>query len=354
MTRTNLQGMPPLLTRFLETKTHDRGDAYASASELLLPPRIFHLRRRHEEAIVRDLSEEVYSLWGSMAHAAIEVSHQQRVLDAAKRVESMLREGEGVVGDDNIERAFEEVAEAIEEVARGTAILEERWFAELEIEDGIVRISGQTDHLDFDSETHLFDLKTTAVYWFQRQEKLVARLREWNQAGNVYHWLLVENGYPPETRVTYVAMLRDWHRRAAHGDGYPRRMYEPVEVEVWPRKKQEDFIVGRLRGLLAAEGLPDAELPPCTEEERWADPCFRVEDRKTGRAIPGGASLATKKEAYALIAERGASGVRIVAGGTPTRCLDYCPVRSVCSQWAADSRNPRNVPRSERGQPLIG
>ena len=210
MIYTNKYGLPESLVCAVQSEKYSKGDADYSATELLKPPQIGWLFRKHESDISEDIADVIYRLLGSGIHEVLEKAYQ------------------------------------------GTeAVLEERLFATI---DSSV-ISGA---VDLREKGKIMDYKVTATYKIIRGDH-----EEWEQQLNIYDWLAWKNDHLVN-ELEIIAILRDWKKSQRFKANYPDQGVVTVPFTQWDHDKQEEFIREKI-----AEHQED---PPryCTSEETWS------------------------------------------------------------------------------------
>ena len=279
---TNKHGIPDTFVNVLKRPTYSKGKAHLSATQLLNSPKIVALTKKFEEELEQDVSDMVWSIFGTAIHG---------VLEHGK--------------DDN-------------------HIVEERLHATF---DGW-RISGAIDlQIVTGPDTiSIRDYKTTSA-WAVMNEKI-----EWEQQLNIYAWLVETCKLKIVDSVGIVAIIRDWSRReAAKNPDYPQSPVKEIPINLWPYQQREDFISERISKHSECEFHmeTDEELPPCTPEEMWEKPTTYALKKKGGvRAIK---VYETMEDAEKACDEKVHEiEVRL---GTRTRCESFCPVNNYCQQW---------------------
>jgi hypothetical protein len=282
MKLTNKHGIPDTFLNVLKRPTYSKGKAHLSATQLLNSPKIVALTKKFEEELEQDVSDMVWSIFGTAIHG---------VLEHGK--------------DDN-------------------HIVEERLHTTF---DGW-RISGAIDLqiITGQDKVSIRDYKTTSA-WAVMNEKY-----EWEQQLNIYAWLVETVKLQIVDSVGIVAIIRDWSRRdAARNPDYPQSPVKEIPITLWPYQKREDFISERISKHSECEFHmeTDEELPPCTPEEMWEKPTTWALKKKGGvRAIK---VYETQEEAEsALDPKVHEIEVRL---GSRTRCESFCPVNTYCQQW---------------------
>jgi len=283
MKLTNKFGIPETFINVLRRPTYSKGAAHLSVTQLINSPKIVALTKKFEDELEQDVSDMVWSIFGSAIHGVLE--H----------------------GKDH------------------NHIVEERLHAML---DGW-KISGAVD-LQVVNELggiSIRDYKTTSA-WAVMNEKI-----EWEQQLNIYAWLVdtVKEDFHV-TDLGIVAIIRDWSRReAARNPDYPQAPVKEIPIKIWPYQDREAFIKERISHHSACEFAmeTDESLPDCTPEEMWEKPTTYALKKKGGvRAIK---VYETQEEAEkAFDPKVHEIEVRL---GSRTRCESFCPVNTYCQQW---------------------
>jgi len=282
---TNVHGLPDEVAKVLSKDRYDKGSEHSdySVTTLKTPPRIVQLQRRHKEELTEDVIDNLWSMFGSMAH-------------------NMLEEH----GSDD-------------------AVTEKRFY--LNILDRI--ISGQVDHY---KDGVITDYKVTSAWTLVYG----SRVKEWEEQLNMYAYLCTKSGLPVE-RIRIVTILRDWDRnKALQNQDYPQTPIKIIPITLWSLDEQQDYIVERVYEQKEAEDKKDFALPLCTSSDMWERPstyAVMKEGRKTAVRV-----FDTEEEAKAFLIElisnvtKKSGGEFIqIRSGKRIRCEEYCNVSSFCS-----------------------
>jgi len=281
---TNKYNLPQTFVNIMRRPTYTKGKANLSATELINSPRIVQLRKLHEDKIETDVTEMVWSIFGTAIHG---------VLEHGK--------------DDN-------------------HLVEERLHTEI---DGW-KISGAIDLqiVNEDGSITINDYKTCAA-WSVMNEKI-----DWEYQLNIYAWLVERVKKKPISKLEIVAIIRDWNRRdVVNKAGYPDAPIKVVPIQLWPFEHREKFIQDQitLHSNALFELETGDELPHCTPEQMWEKPTTYAVKKIGG--IKARNVCATQEEATSKIAEYGKDYEIEERQGERTRCANFCSVRDFCSQW---------------------
>lgn len=309
MRLSNNHGIPDTIARAMVKKNamYNAGKVDTSVTQLIQPPQITVLRKKHFSEMVRDASEEMWALLGSGVHTILE-------LGAAENM-----------------------------------VVEERLFLDI---NGW-KISGGIDLQEVDGRfIDVSDYKMTSVWKVMKGDTDP----DWVAQLNMYALLIEKN--KPEYKVrslTICAILRDWKGSEAKRDQfYPQAPIVTVDIPVWSARKRDAYALERIRMHRLArfnDATGDA-LPECSNEERWVKGekwAVRKETVKKATKI-----FDTEDEARALVDEKGKGYVIDYRPGQSLRC-GYCGVARWCSQYALmakDNTDERNHPVPDEQSPL--
>jgi hypothetical protein len=279
---TNKYNVPETLMALATKEYYSKGKADFSVTEIISPPQIQRLRKKHYEQIEQDVSDMLWSLLGSALHVVAERGQTEN------------------------------------------HITEERLHVEIE---GVV-LSGAIDlQKTTESGIVITDYKFTSA-WAIRQDKF-----DWEAQQNIYAWLVSKAKNEKVSGVQICALIRDWSRReAAVKADYPPAPIQVLELPLWPLERTEAYIRERLeahRNAKVADDWGDA-LPECTEEERWirtTQYAVKREGRKTAIRV-----LDSEEEAKELAEKE--KGFVEIRKGEAIRCVNnFCGVNQWCSQY---------------------
>jgi hypothetical protein len=284
MKLTNKHNIPQTFVNVLERPTYSRGRAHISATQLINSPKIVALTQKFQDQLEQDVSDMVWSLFGSAVHGVLEHG------------------------------------------ADANHLIEERINTEV---DGWT-ISGAIDLqiLNEDGTISIRDYKVTSAWTAMNNKK------EWEQQLNIYAWL-VESVKQKEVKdVGVVAIIRDWSRRdAARNPDYPQAPVKEIPISLWSLEDRDLFIRERIADhsdcMFAMD--TDSDLPDCTPEQMWEKPTTWAL-KKTGN-VRAKSIYETEDAAQAALEEAGKEYEIEIRPGERTRCATFCSVSSYCDQW---------------------
>jgi len=281
---TNKHNLPQTFVNVLKRPTYSKGRANISVTGLINSPKIVALSAKFHDELEEDVSDMVWSLFGSAVH---------KVLEHGK--------------DDN-------------------HLIEERIHVEV---DGW-RLSGAVDLQVVNPEgtVSIRDYKTTSA-WAVMNEK-----SEWEFQLNIYAYLVEKVKGKTVADLGIVAIIRDWNRRdAATREGYPEAPIKELPIKLWSMEERERFVQERIALHSAFDFAMEAgeDLPDCTPEQTWERPTVYAV-RKVGNVRAK--SLHESEEEAKAAAEKLGKGYEVeTRPGERVRCANFCPVSQYCQQW---------------------
>lgn len=227
---TNRYNLPETLLRaaVAQNAKYNKGKVERSVTQLLQPPRIDILRRKHFPEIEKDLSEEFWALFGSAVHYILELGKTPNM------------------------------------------ICEERFFLTVAGWD----VSGAVDCQEFHDKgtsVSLVDYKVTTAFVVMKDED--GQKPEWEQQLNMLAYMVAMTKGIRIRDIAIVAIIRDWQRSQGQSDPlYPIAPVVRINLPLWTPQRQAEFMAERVRLHREAEMLSDLDqpMPDCTDEERWS------------------------------------------------------------------------------------
>lgn len=283
MKLTNKFNIPQTFVNVLRRPTYTKGGANLSVTQLINSPKIVGLTAKHQSDLEEDVSDMVWSIFGSAVHSVLEHGKDSNHL------------------------------------------VEQRLHAQV---DGW-NISGAVDlQIDTDDGTQIRDYKTTSA-WAVMNEKA-----EWEQQLNIYAWLVETVRKVKVIDLGIVAIIRDWSRRdAGTRENYPEAPIKELPIKLWTMDERKAFISSRISQHsnfdLAME--IEAELPDCTPSEMWEKAAVFAVRKKGG--VRAKSLHGTQEEADEALLALGRDYELDLRPGERTRCANFCSVNQWCDQW---------------------
>lgn len=277
---TNNEGLP---SGFYNAclREYEKEEGVYSATEVLKGVTEILLERRHGEEVETDCADMVWMIFGSAVHKVME---------------------DHTVGDTQI--------------------------AELSLKADCFgsKLKGHLDLYDAESGA-VIDYKTCSVW-----KVIFGDYTDWKRQGQIYCWLLRENGLEGKS-FEVVALMKDHSKRdASLKPEYPKRPVKRIPFEISDKELDEieKFLALKMELLEMYSKEPDENLPPCEPEERWAKPdTYAV--MKTGRKT---ALRVLESHSEAVEWMEANSGDFIEERkGIDKKCTEYCSVCEFCPYW---------------------
>jgi hypothetical protein len=280
---TNKFNIPATFINVLDRPTYSKGKAHLSVTQLLNSPKIVALTKKFEDQIEQDAADMVWSIFGSAVH---------NVLEHGK--------DENHIVEQRIHKEYE------------------GWHISGAIDLQVVNEKG----------IDVKDYKTTTV-WAVMNEKF-----EWEVQLNIYAGLVEDVKKIPVTSVGIVAIIRDWNRReSTTREGYPEAPIKEIPIRLWSKDERDEFISNRIALHSACEFAieTDGDLPDCTPDEMWEkQTTYAIKKVGNKRAFK---VYENEKDALEAIADMEKTYEIEVRKGERTRCTNFCPVNTWCTQY---------------------
>jgi len=291
---TNEYNLPPEVFKALTKERYVGGETDYSVTTLKSPPRIVQLERRHWDSLEQDAMDNLWSMFGTMAH------------------------------------------NLLEEHGSDDSMTEERVYMDILGR----RVSGQVDHY---KDGIITDYKVTSAW------SLVygSRVKDWEEQLNMYAYLLSASGHEVK-QIQIITILRDWDKNKAKEAGnYPKSPIVVIPITLWEQEDQKSYLEYRVALHIDAEGESDGALPLCTEEEMWCQPTkyavFKGENKRATKLFEDEADIffwlrdemgwiTESPEGHIITTEHRIERRQ----GKRTRCEGgYCSVSQYCNVYKA-------------------
>ena len=283
---TNVMQLPEALVKACDVSPHN-AEGNISATTFLQGTRQILLTKRHWHEMTDDVSNRIWSLFGTAVHKLLEIETPDTFT--------------------------------------------EEFFS---VPVGKYNVTGRVDCYDMTNGV-INDYKTASVW-----KVIKGDFADWKKQGLIYAWLLTKQGFPVN-ECKFIAMLKDHSKSKAKFDrNYPQTPVYVYQFTVGKKDLEEieKEIFAKVEEIEKASDLKDNELPLCTEQERWAKPttwAVMKEGRKSALRVFEEKELAEKylasiEEKKAYIEER---------KGSDGKCEDFCICNEHCSYYKEKYKN---------------
>lgn len=289
---------------------YDNEGADYSATDLIQPPRITILGKRHRGEILKrpiDPKSELDSFWGTGIHHMFEANLRYN-------------------------------PEYICERRLHTEILDRK-------------ISGCPDIIR-KSLLWMYDIKQTKAW-----KKIFSDLHEWEEQLNIYaymYWLKKIH----IKALFVIAWWKNWEEKNVRDNPkYPREQIEEIPLRLWTPKEQEDYLYSRVLTMINAEPFPDDQLPLCTPDDRWdrATQYAVYKIGKNGKRFSKASRVMYAKDDIErwikkMLKPEEKYEIDMRPGGRE-RCDNWCEVNTFCSQYRdylKEKENEESNPDSDK------
>lgn len=332
-----------------------------SVTQLLNPPKIFHLINRHRDQIVEDVGDKMFMLMGSAMHSILERANDSDaeflIIERARKFFNWIHENPNIeksqletmfisqlIGEDS------SLGDLLQSISQDRFLVEKRFKYTTKGGHGKI-ISGGIDLYDRETRT-LHDYKFTSIWTWIYRNRPDSRKEEWIEQTNMYRLFLEKQGF--EVDKIYINLLfRDYSKSAAkYEQDYPRQI-ETMELPLLGLDVVERLIENKVAEIEKYRVTRDDDIPPCTSQERWQQQdtyaVYKTGNKKASKveySYAGAkswmeteiAKLAEKDIAKGMdttqAMQRAADIFRIEKrDGVPSRCESYCSVRNFCNFW---------------------
>jgi len=284
MKLTNRHNLPDTFVNVLKKPTYSSGGADLSVTQLINSPQIVALKRKHAQELEEDVSDMVWSLFGTAVHSILENGKQ-----AGHTVEQRIHTN---IDGWNLSGAID-----------------------LQIDNG-------------DGTISVRDYKVTGAW------SVMAQKEEWENQLNVYAFLIAHVKQKPVKDIAIVAIVRDWSRRQAKTqEDYPASPIVTIPIPLWTYERQLQYVKDRIaqHSECDFQASTGAALPKCTPSEMWEKPTIYAV-KKVG-AVRAKSLHVNEQEAIAAKEKLGNLAIIEVRPGERTRCAEFCAVNKYCQQW---------------------
>jgi hypothetical protein len=275
MIYTNEAGLPEVLAAALTPDRHTIKPGTFSVTELIAPPQIRVLTRKHRDELTEDIATRLRRFTDSLLHHVLEQLGDR----GGRKVERLL----SYATDDGV------VAGRFDVLLVGTELVKYRSASTWRVSKGVPQ--------------------------------------DWIERLNLYAEILRRRGHTI-TAITVVALLKDWMASRSREEGYPRAEVQTFDIPLWEPDQAAAFLSERIALHRAADA---GDYPPCSPDERWEKPT-RYALMKVGRQKAVKVYDDEETARGNMTSEQHYIEPR---PGRSTRCEFYCRVSTFCPQRAA-------------------
>ena len=302
MKLTNEKNLPDVFIRAIENNEQPPSGLsdVIRVSELIAPPQIVQLNRKHYKDIEEDASSKLWQLNGTLMHTLLEQAS----------------EGTDAIIEETIRVQFEHMT-----------------------------VTGTPDII---SGNVLSDYKNTSVFAIKSMIQDGKVKEDWFLQVQIYRYLFecpMPVKEPKIDTLQIIAIARDWRQgeydRAKPEDCYPERV-TVFDVPVLPLQEIEQDIIKRIE--LHYNERNAIKHYDCTDEERWTTPIvYAVKKAGNKRAIKLHDNLEDARKHHKELSDKadGKKGEAYLIEERPARfnrCEGYCNVAPFCEQFKSSQK----------------
>jgi hypothetical protein len=269
---------------------HEHKGAKYTASGISKSIRSFILTDRHDDEIVKDVSEMSWAFFGTMLHSYLEKY--------------------GLKGNFLSEQYLSSIIAGQEFTGTSDLLCQEK------------------------SDYVIVDYKTMSVWgWVFWKD---GKFNPYEVQLNAYKYLYSKCDFYAK-KLKIVAFFRNWEKKKV-GNGYPKIPIMEIPVKSWTLEETEDYIKTKINAFEKFKDAPEPELPMCLPEELWQSPTKYAVKRQGNKTAMSGGIKNSKEEADKFILNQKIQDKKPykyiveVRPGTVERC-NYCDGRTWCGQY---------------------
>jgi hypothetical protein len=289
---------------------------YISATKLMRPLRHLVLPHRipDKERPMPDVQDYIASALGKALHDSIEKAWTNGYTKALK----MMGYSEDIISHVRINP---------DEPEEGTIpiYIEQRAKRTIKIMGKVYTIGGKFDMV---MEGKVMDNKSTTVYtWIYGGKDDDYRLQ-----GSIYRWLNPDKITEDTIRINFI--FTDWSAADARANPkYPQQRVAYKEIPLLTVEETEAWIIWKLTQVQKYWGVPENQVPECTDEELWRSaPKYKYYSdplKTTGKSTKNFDALSEANQWWKV--EKSGKGIVITVPGEVKRC-GYCEAFNICTQ----------------------
>lgn len=284
---TNKLNLPQAFVSMAESDYQYKDKQY-SVTTMLKGIKEMILERRYHSNVEQDVSEMIWMLFGQAAHHILEQSQES-----------------------------------------ATEFKEE--YLVVDMPNGY-KLSGRLD-LYCGKEKKVTDYKTCSVWSIIYQD-----FDKWKKQLLMYAWMLRKYGFDCD-KGEVVAIMKDHSKTKANVDSsYPQLPVQRITFEFTEQdfEEIEEYLIDRFTEIATAETLPDAQILPCSLEERWNNGnIYAVMKKGLKRAKK---VFDNELDAQQMAEAQGKDFYVEIRPGEDKKCSEYCRANKYCDYWQSQIR----------------
>jgi hypothetical protein len=212
-------------------------------------------------------------------------------------------------------------------------------------DDGVF-LDSKTEERKVYTTIDMFDRATSTLYLIKLCKTTDATkgpLRtNWEREGSMQAWIM-ENNSIPVHRLVALCIYKNWEKGVAENEkrqsAYPKQQISEIELSLMPmedvEKEMQEFLLPHIEADAGGDIM-------CSEKQRWKTTDSFMIVNPTAKLKPILKKDLHSQEEAALWMKNNymiSSNAQIeMQPGVNRRCMDYCPVRDVCKQWAQEKK----------------
>lgn len=278
----NRYNLPQYVVDVLSNDDYDYNKDSISATQMLNGGMYNKLLKEHNKEMVVDASDRLWSIYGNAIHY-------------------------------------------YNEKTASNVVTELRLFTTIDVDGKEHKITSKADvYVPQKDEQVIADWKNTSKYAIRYN----TYKPEWEEQLNINAYIYKDNGLGVK-KLQIITFLRDLDRRDMLKSEYPDIPIKVIDIPLWSKEKQENFIKHRIKKIINEE--------PCDNKERWKrEDVYKVIKDGAKRSVK---NYANYNDALQDVAMRGPAYTVETFKGEDVKCLRYCAVKNFCKYYQENYGN---------------
>lgn len=285
-----------------------------SVTDLINPPRLTALRKRHAHEVTKDPQTQVGALIGTAIHELFEKNLKVAAVYDDKYVLERTVQDFVYIDDDQYSPSMEKRL-----------------------------ITGRFDVLYDQKE--MTDIKSCSTW----KKIFDPKFEDWTMQQNLYAYLLSQRNIFVE-KISVLVIYKDWSVGLTRDRTYPQQQVIEYELPLWDFMETGMILQKKVEEHVACENLADHELPACPEKDTWArfpggaTKQFAIMQSVKAKRADKVFKEGTINDVYKYVQERQAGQIAKkkplpksafieVRHAQRKRCETYCPFNKFCNHY---------------------